>query len=67
MPATLRKQIKIWTSAFEHLKRVSEAYKARGETRGMTSLASEVILQIPVPVNGNGANGVPVPDQEIKK
>jgi hypothetical protein len=56
MPANLRKQIKIWTIAFDHLKKVSEAFKARGETRGMTMIASEAILQIPVPVNGNGAN-----------
>lgn len=61
MPANNTEMIKIWTIAHLHLKNVSEAYKARGETsRSMTLLASEVILSIPFP---NGEETKPATEQ----
>jgi hypothetical protein len=64
MPTKDTLLIRIRTAAYEHLKKVSQAYSDRGEFRSKTMLATEAILQIPVPVNGNGANATEVPVQE---
>jgi hypothetical protein len=54
MPSTNTEQIKIWKSAHEWLRTVSDAYKARGDSSmSMTMLASQAIFSIPMP-NGNG-------------
>jgi hypothetical protein len=54
MPTKNYEQIKIWKSAHTYIKRVSEAYKARGDSSmSMNYLASQAILSIPMP-NGSG-------------
>lgn len=57
MPSTNVEMLKIWKASHAWLKQVSDAYKARGESsRSMTMLASQAILEIPMP-NGNGHDG----------
>jgi hypothetical protein len=54
MPAKNVEQIKIWKTAHEWLKRLSDKYKAQGvSSASMTSLASQAILSLPEPT-GNG-------------
>ena len=65
MPSTNTEQIKIWRTAHDWLKRVSQAYKDRGESsKSMNMLASEAILTIPMP--RNGAEPSPGPCEEEK-
>jgi hypothetical protein len=50
MPANNVEQIKIWKPAHEWLMKLSQAHKAMGESSAsMTSLASQAILNIPMP------------------
>lgn len=58
MPSKNVELIKIWKPAHERLKKISEAYKARGESSmSMTMLASQAILALPMP---NGKDSVKV-------
>jgi len=60
-------QIKIWKPAHEWLKQLSDAHKALGESSGsMTRLASEAILNIPMP-NHNGHTPIADPCGEEKE
>jgi hypothetical protein len=46
-------QVRVWSIALEHLRKVSDAFKSRGEmSKSMTAIASEAILTIPMP-NGS--------------
>jgi hypothetical protein len=66
MPANNVEQIKIWKTAHEWLKRLSEEYKAKGiSSMSMTSLASQAILSIPEP-EPNSHKPEPCEEQEDK-
>lgn len=55
-------QVRIWNIALEHLRKVSDAYKERGEaSMSMTHLASQAILSIPIP---NGTKPAVEPKEE---
>lgn len=55
-------QVRIWNIALEHLRKVSDAYKERGEfSMSMTHLASQAILSIPIP---NGSKPAVEPKEE---
>ncbi len=65
MPANNVEQIKIWKSAHSWLQRLSNAYKDKGmSSASMTSLASQAILSIPLPIDGNAIKFEPCGEKE---
>jgi hypothetical protein len=67
MPSDNLKQLNIWKIAHEYLARVRDARKAMGESSAsLTVLASQAILNIPMPTNGHTPPADPCPGEEKK-
>ena len=67
MPAKNVEQIKIWKPAHEWLMQLSRAHKALGESSAsMTALASQAILNIPMPSHNGHTPAAPCGEEKKK-
>jgi hypothetical protein len=68
MPANNVEQIKIWKTAHEWLKYLSDEYKAKGNSSAsMTSLASQAILAIQEPIPNGHKPADPCGEEDAKE